>query len=147
VTAEFWAGTLVGAAVGLLLQFASRPLNRYLDQRVEDKAHKESDVIKQWITSDRAAARDWLVEKLIEMSLVGAITGVLGGLFFLAGTVINASNAANNFHPGPLVLFAQVLSGVGQAFALVGAYLVLRIATNAIGAARLLISLPKPQET
>jgi hypothetical protein len=145
VTAEFWAGTLVGAAVGLLLQFAARPLNRYLDQRVEDRAHRQSDVIKQWITSDRAAARDWLVEKLIEMSLVGAITGVLGGLFFLAGAFMNASNAANHFHQQSLGFFGQILNGVGQAFILVGAYLVLRIATDAIGAARLIISLPKPQ--
>jgi hypothetical protein len=31
---------IVGAAIGLLLQFVGRPLNRHLDQRVADKAHK-----------------------------------------------------------------------------------------------------------
>lgn len=130
----FWAGALVGAFLGVLFSFLARPIERALDRHGERIASERGAEIVEAQTRDKQAVRDYLVVQLIEIAVVGAVTGVGSGIFFTANAVV--SYLTDDFQHSRWILLA--LNVVGQGIAILGAAVVLRIATTSVRTARLI---------
>jgi hypothetical protein len=121
VDSIFWLGAVVGAVLGVLVQFLVRPLERFLDRRLEARTTIRSRRLSEEVAQDRQRLRDFLMLQVLETTLVGALT---------------ASGAAVYYGVVSLIGFSEALSAGGQAIPLIGAVIVIRIASDAISVAR-----------
>jgi hypothetical protein len=57
----FWVGLVLGGIVGIILELLTRPLQRFLDRRLETRARLRGDELRQQKVGNREAVRDFLV--------------------------------------------------------------------------------------
>jgi MFS family permease len=126
--ATFWVGLVLGGIVGIILELLTRPLQRFLDRRLETRARVRGDELRQQKVGNREAVRDFLVLQVLETTLIGALTGIASGVLFGASDLVNANIQDQWWQKG--------LIAAGQIVAILGGLLVLRIAGDAISIAR-----------
>lgn len=126
--AIFWLGLVLGGIVGIVLELSTRPLQRFLDRRLETRARLRGDNLRQQKVGNREAVRDFLVLQVLETTLIGALTGIASGVFFGASDLVSANIQDQWWQKGLVV--------AGQIIAVIGGLLVLRIAGDAISIAR-----------
>jgi hypothetical protein len=121
---EFWAGIFLGAVVGFSGDVLGRPFHRLLDRRLEARSTARASRLEEELHRDRAALRDFLVLQVLETTLVGALVAILAGVLFAAGSFLRDSD------------LNRVLIVGGQIVSMVGAFVIVRIAGDAITVAR-----------
>jgi hypothetical protein len=125
----FWAGAFVGAVFGVLADFFARPLQRFLDRRIQDRTTVRSRLLVSRLKADRQAVRDFLLLQVLETTYIGALVGILAGVLFAASTSSYAIVDGPNW-------VGTALSVTGQALTLVAGVLIVRIAGDAIRVVR-----------
>ena len=85
----FWVGLILGGIIGIVLELMSRPLQRFLDRRLETRARVRGDQLRQEKVGNREAVRDFLVLQILETTLVSALTGIASGVLFGVGDLVN----------------------------------------------------------
>lgn len=126
--ATFWLGLLLGGIIGIVLELSTRPLQRFLDRRLETRARVRGDNLRQQKVGNREAVRDFLVLQVLETTLIGALTSIAAGIFFGASDLVSGNIQDQWLQKG--------LVAAGQVIAVIGGLLVLRIAGDAISIAR-----------
>lgn len=124
----FWVGLILGGIIGIVLELMSRPLQRFLDRRLETRARVRGDQLRQEKVGNREAVRDFLVLQILETTLVSALTGIASGVLFGVGDLVN--------YPIQDMWWQKGFITAGQVVAVIGGLLVLRIAGDAISIAR-----------
>ncbi|WP_027494182.1 hypothetical protein [Rhodococcus sp. JG-3] len=134
----FWLGLLLGAIMGQSLQYLARPFERFLDRRLAERITRQATRLNAASRDEQSATRDWLVVQLLEIALIGAITGAAGGVLF---GISNASAAsADNYQD-----WGRWLALLGQIVIVAGAAITIKIAGDAISSARALVTIRSSQ--
>ncbi len=81
----FWLGLLLGGIIGITLELASRPVQRFLDRRLEARASIRGNQLREQKVGNREAVRDFLVLQVLETTLVTALTAIASGVLFGLG--------------------------------------------------------------
>ncbi len=126
--ATFWVGLVLGGIIGIILELLTRPLQRFMDRRLETRARVRGDDLRQQKVGNREAVRDFLVLQILETTLIGALTGIASGVLFGASDLVSANVQDQWWQKG--------LIASGQIVAIIGGLLVFRIAGDAISIAR-----------
>lgn len=126
MNSTFWIGLILGAVFGIVLEFMSRPLQRFLDCRLETRAQVCGEQLRQEKSEIERQFRDFLVLQVLETTLIGALAGIGSGVMFGASTLVPVEDDA----------FQRLLVNAGHVIAVIGAVLVLRMAGDAITIAR-----------
>lgn len=132
VDSSFWLGAVVGAIFGVFAQFLVRPVERLLDRRLETRTTKRSLRLRTEVAQDPQRLRDFLILQILETTLVGALA---------------ASGTAVYFGVIALIGFTDPLSAAGQIIPLLGAVIIIRIASDAISVARFIRKTPSTLQT
>jgi hypothetical protein len=126
--AIFWVGLVLGGIIGIVLELLTRPLQRFMDRRLETRARVRGDDLRQQRVGNREAVRDFLVLQILETTLIGALTGIASGVLFGASDLVSGNIQDQWWQKG--------LIASGQIVAIIGGLLVFRIAGDAISIAR-----------
>lgn len=124
---------LAGALIGVVLNFAVRPVQRLLDDRLEGRTTARAAEVSSRLANDREALRDFLVLQILYTTLIGALAAVASGVLFSIG---NVGYQADADWLGPSLTVAGQLVGIA------GAVWVIRLAGDAIRVAGHLRSSP-----
>jgi hypothetical protein len=117
----FLTGLVLGAVLGVVLDLFARPVQRLLDRRLETRTTARSERLRAELAADSSRLRDFLVLQIFETTLIGALVSIVTGLFYGVQ---------------PLLNYPRWMQPFGQIAPIVGAILILRIASDAITVAR-----------
>lgn len=127
--AVFWLGILIGGMVGTALDLWKRPLDRLLDRRLDKRNLGRVEQLAANVKNDRHSLRDYLVEVILQTTLIGSLVGILAGLCFAVGQGLSALGGAGGRIQDALFLAGQLLS-------ILGAWYIVRVAGDALAVAR-----------
>jgi hypothetical protein len=68
----FWLGIVLGIVGGQAMSFVVRPMQRFLDRRVNDRTTVRSEELSRLLGKDRAVLRDWHTRQVPETTFAGA---------------------------------------------------------------------------
>jgi hypothetical protein len=136
VDLQFWVGILIGAVVAVIFTLFARPLEHALDRLGERRARDMAGQIAEASSREKSDTRDWLVVQLIEIAVIGSVTGIASSAFYTAGNAISWATDPRAYDS--VRWYELGLNMCGAAISILGSILVLRVASNAIRTARLL---------
>lgn len=132
----FWIGLLLGGLAGAAFDLWKRPLDRLLDRRLEHRTNSRIDLLAQRAQASPDGLRVYLVEVILQTTLIGSLIGILVGLMYVANQGLSYFIAGQGQDLREYLWIIGTLAIIGQVLSILGAGYIVRIAGDALSVSR-----------